>query len=402
MRCLIVICLTLTVAAAEEQPVQEDGGDASVVLARVNGEAITLRQLEDELLRQEGMQTIDELLRLKLDQSDWSAFDDEDVIVKVADVEIPRILLVNQLLKKHSAEVRDQMINALVIRQAIAQAEITLDESLKQQMLKRMQRKYYHEQEQIRDVVVPYDSMIRERYGQSVEEWVKDPAFATLAGMYALLYQRTEIPEDQLEAYFQQHAHRYGTPEAYQLAVIPFHAADKEGKRVGQGLEGARRLASETARMIREQRRSFASIVRMMDPQFKGERGFVARDGRPENKGARPLPPAVMEAVFRHDYDRFPTVLGPVEAGNTISIVEVRAYRPGSQPSLDEVREAVRRDYIDADLQSHIKNLQQELREEHQIDYSGMMDVLQQRRADLRAYLLKQRETEQATGETDP
>lgn len=391
----VVLCtcfaLHLTVVAEEQQP--EPVQDAERVVARVNGEAITLRQLEDELMRQEGVQTIEDLLRMQLDQVRWGDYQDEDMIVKVANIEIPRIILVNKLLEKHAADVRQEMIRARVVQHALEQEKIELNLALKQQMLERMRRKHRHDQDQQGDTRVTFDSLIQERYGKTAEEWIKDPAFAKLAGLYALLYRRTSIADQELKAYYEKHLRRYVAPEAYQISALVFPLVDEKS---GQPLPADKRahkarLAADSYKLIKSGKRSFDAVIRFYDADFKGDRGWVARDGKVEVQGVSDVPAAVMEAVFQHNYEAFPTVLGVIESAASLSIVQVRGYRPGGKPAFEQDREAVQRDYVDAHFDRHMGELIKRLDAQALVEYEGLLPVLQDRRSDMQAYLEERR-----------
>ena len=385
----VVLCYGMSLGGINlwaEDVVQVNEG---TVLARVNGEAITLRSLEDDLMRQEGAQIIEDLLRMQLEGVDWQAFKDEDIIVKVANIEVPRVLLVNQLLEKHGADVREQMIQALIVKQALAKDGIKLDKQLKQDMLERMERKHRLDQEaKGTGTVVPFESAIQDKYGKSLEEWTNDPAFLTLAGLYALLYQRTQIEEDALRAFFKEHQIRYAKPEAYEIAARPFVFVDRNG-RVANEQERAniQRLAESTYQLVKNKKRSFAAIVRMFDPQQLGVRGFVGRDGKVFLQGVPNVPVEVMDVVFRHQYDSFPTVLGPIHSPDAVSIVEVRSYRPAEKPDFEAHRTVVKRDLIDEDVDAYMSSFLRELKGASQIDYTGMLPVMQERRKDLKGYL---------------
>ena len=402
MRYVVCFCLLLFIhtelLAAEEkerppEQSQEQTQASGRVVARVNGEAITLRQLEDELMRQEGVQTIEDLLRMQLDHVRWGDYQDEDMIVQVANIEIPRVILVNKLLEKHAADVRQQMIRARVVQHALAKEQIVLDETLKQQMLERMRRKHEFDQDQKGETRVTFDSLIRERYGKSADEWLKDPAFAKLAGLYALLYRRTQIPDDDLKAYYDKHLRRYVEPESYQLAVLPFPLHDKKKQKPLplQQQGHIRKLAAETYQVIKSGRRSFAATVKIYDREFLGDRGWVGRDGKVDVRGVSHVPKAIMAGVFQHDYEQFPTVLGVLEAADSLSIVEVRAYRAGGKPDFTRDREAVQRDFIDAHFDKHMAVLIKSLDAQALVEYEGLLPVLQDRRSDMQQYLEKRR-----------
>ena len=393
---LMMMCWSVTMSlayTAEEETPTEAEAPAERVVARVNGQAITLRQLEDELMRQEGVQTIEDLLRMQLDQVRWGDYQDDDMIVKVANIEIPRIILVNKLLEKHAADVRQEMIRARVVQDALVQEKIDLNLELKQQMLERMRRKHRHDQDQQGDTRVTFDSLIQERYGKTAEEWIKDPAFAKLAGLYALLYRRTTIADQELKEYYNKHLRRYVEPEAYQISALVFPLLDDK---TGQPLPADKRaykarLAADSYKLIKSGKRSFDSVIRFYDADFKGDRGWVARDGKVEVQGVADVPAAVMATVFQHDYEQFPTILGVLEAPASLSIVQVRGYRAGEQPQFERDREAVQRDYVDAHFDQHMGALIKELDAQALVEYEGLLPVLQDRRDDMQAYLEQRR-----------
>ena len=388
----LLLCSWGWSAEAKPNDVQEER-----VVARVNGEAITLRQLEDELMRQEGIETIEQLLRMQLETVPWSDIKDEDMIVKVANIEVPRIVLVNRLLEKYAADVREQMIQAEMVKHALKKEKIELTDELKKQTLERMKRKHQEDQKRKGDTYVTFESLIQERYGKTPDEWLKEEAFAKLAGLYALLYRRALVTDDDIKAYYEKHLRRYSDPESYNLLVMPFGLTDDKGKMLPPAtIEKRRKIAGDTYKAIKSGRRSFASMIGFHDRENKGVRGWVARDGRSDMPHVKPMPKEVMEEVFRHDYNNFPTVLGVIEAPGSLSIIEVLGYRPAKVTPLDQIKEAVKMDLVDEGFDAHMQTMLKQLNRETEVKFEGLMSVLQDRRKDLQTYLEERRKVLQS------
>lgn len=383
-QCICILLLVMnSVVFAEEDPTQ------ATAVARVNNEAVTLHALETELMSQEGADQIERMIREHLKTIDWSKLKDDDIVANIYGLEIPRVWLASKLLDQYGADVREEMIQALLVKQELIKENIVIDQEMKGAMLKRMERRHYAKLEaKGGGTTVSFESAIQQQYGLTPEEWQDDPGFTTLAGMYALIYQSVTVVEDELKQYFEDNIQRYGISEAYELDIIPMHfKIDPQFVVTEKSKQRRRILAKQSFLNIKNGRRSFAQTVKFLDADFKGHRGFVERNGVAGVKGVARVPMPVMEAVFRHQYTEFPTLLGPIESSGGLTIVNVMSYRKGTRVTLEQCRQEVRMDLIDSDAERWVGSYMRALRQDADIDYNSLMDVMVRRREDVQKYV---------------
>ena len=111
-------------------------------VARVNGREITASELENELLRREGVELIEELVSRYVAGLDWSRFDNDAVILTIGGREFRRLELVAKLLQDHGASVRTELINLQVARDALDRAAVPNSEEVLQAEWDRMRQAF--------------------------------------------------------------------------------------------------------------------------------------------------------------------------------------------------------------------------------------------------------------------
>ncbi|NRA37388.1 MAG: peptidyl-prolyl cis-trans isomerase [Planctomycetes bacterium] len=386
---LSLLCMSSVRSADVPESDPEQAKDDKISVARVNNQALTLKKLERELLRQEGSYKIEAMVREHLKTIDWDKVHDHDTVLSIYGLDIPRVLIASKLLDEFGADVREELIQTMMVNQALHKAGIIFDQKLKDEMIKRMERRHYAMQEaKGGDTTVPFESVIQQTYNMTPEEWQEDQGFNLLAGTYALMYKTMDVPEAELREYFQDHLRRYGLAEAYQLTVIPMaFKIDAQFMVTEASKQRMRKTAKQHFDNINSQRRSFKQVVKIYEADFKGDRGYVTRDGRAEVKGVARVPRQVMEAVFRHQYSEFPTLIGPIESTGYVTIVRVESYRKGVRADFEKCRQQVKMDLIDSDAQRWIASFLRELRNNSEIEYGSLLDIMANRRQDVQKYI---------------
>ena len=210
---MVVLLFSIALPAADIDPRQE-------TVATVNGEGISLRRLEDELLKKEGAEAVQELVAKQLDAVEWETVKDDDTLLAMPGWRLPRLPVAAVLLDRKGGEVREDLINLILVQQALAQADLRIDSALLDKERETMERRFYDRLERENQPWVRFDNYIQEVRGMSLEEWVQQPGFRVLAGVHALLYQTYQIPENELRSYFRANKDAYGVSEAVSVWVL--------------------------------------------------------------------------------------------------------------------------------------------------------------------------------------
>src|SRR5262245_18916586 len=135
---VIMVIMTWLAAGCSQLIAEEPASDAVAV---VNGETLTLRMLEDSMLRKEGAELVEELVQRELDKMPWTELKDDDVIVQIANWRLRRVGLAAQLLGTSAGKVRDELINITLVKQAMAAAGLTVgDEDIKNEIARMQAR----------------------------------------------------------------------------------------------------------------------------------------------------------------------------------------------------------------------------------------------------------------------
>lgn len=362
----------------------------TTAVATVNGEAISLRELEDELLKVEGTEYLLDLVALQLEQQEWSTLADEDIIVGMAGWKLPRVALAAGLLKRKGGEVREELINLALVRQALERAGLHIDQDLINHELHTMERRFQERLESEGKPIIPFADFIRESQGMPLEEWIEQPGFRVLTGIHALLYAHYTIPDDDLRSFMQRHYRRYAEAEARDISVIysPFRT-DPQQAPLQNEIKSRIDLIRNFYEAILRGRMSWEKVYRMLggpDPDY-GRKGWVDRSGRAEALGESDVPPQVVDAIFRvrPTADSEPVLLDPIISDHGVSLIRVHAHRPARKPTFSVLKSRLQRDYIDEDLDHWTKRFMDELRRDAQIDYTGMSELAAERQKQARA-----------------
>jgi hypothetical protein len=378
---------------AGEDRAQGEPVSAATPVAVVNGQGISLREIEDALLKQEGVEQVMDLVKNQLDNTDWGRLADGDIIVQMKGWRLSRAMLSAQLLGEHAAKVREEFINIRLVEQALAKEGVAVDQAAIDAEIVRMERRLRDGLEARGQPQVDFRSFIQQTQKMPLEEFARQPGFRMLTGLHLLVHRRgrVELTEADLRTYLDAHLDRYRLAEAVDLSdlFIPFQ---KEKDAAGQDRvtdEEKTRLEAVMRQFhagIRNGQVTFAktwhAFGRMFDQNTgaDGRLGWIARSGNRGVKGARQVAAKVMEQAFAAQ-PPFPVLLEPVVHDTGIDLVQVHGRRAAQEPVFSELRERLVQDLVDSELEARTQRLLNELRRAAAIDYASLPELVRQRSA---------------------
>lgn len=345
--------------------------DSGAAVASVNDEAITLRQLEDELLRQEGVKRLRELIDSELDALDWKDLKDDDLIVKIGRYELRRKHVAIEVLRSDGAKVRSEMINITLARQAITNAGIVIDDAVLAAELDRHEQEFAEKLKAKGETVVPFSDYLRVNEQTSIKEYMQEEAFRMGAGLHELALRKARVEQADLEDHFLLYREeRFNTPATVELQVlhIPY--------RMLTAPDGTNFVDPEHTLMLPQSLRkiyddlsagtySFARAWQLFgqayDPESEGGQvGWVPRSGQREQLGTRRIPAEVMEKAFAADVSNGPVLLPPITHPEGGHLVRVLGRRAAVRPEFADITEQVRRDFIESNLDAMARQVMNE------------------------------------------
>ncbi|TVR45913.1 MAG: peptidyl-prolyl cis-trans isomerase [Planctomycetota bacterium] len=391
--CLFLLCLALPWYLVAEEPAI--GPDTPVAV--VNGQVITLRTLENHLLREEGSDAVLKLVESQLRQARWEALADEATILAMGNWRLPRFALTTQLLNEHGGKVRDQLIQISMVEQALRADGIIIGDLLLQAERERMERRFAQRLEEMGQPQMPFEQFIFQSQGMPIQEFIRQPGFRMLAGLHALVLRRAEVSDETLKKYYDDHRGRFGNPEQVRLRVIllDFEVSDGPDGRPVILSEHRERLRVTAAQLHRQVSSGGANFARqwqlwgrMRDPQAGegGDVGWVGVDGRRAQLGSRPLPRRLLEEAFRAvEAGRVPSILPLVEYQDGIVLAEVTDHRAALVPPFEQSRQAVRRQYLEANMEAYSQVIMNQIRREAEVEYESLGRIVHHRNEALQA-----------------
>jgi len=356
----------------------------------VNGETITLRALEDELLRKEGVEEAQALIDELLQRLDWSRMADDDVIVTIGGQDLTRLDLAAYLLREKGAEVRKELIHITLVRQALAEAGLALTDELLTAEYERQERRFAEKMAAAGETQVAFADYLRIKEGKTVEQWMSEEGFRMAAALHELVHRQVDPPEEQLRAFFQREfERRFAKPAALRLSVITrtwptVKIGDQEvvdqGRKEGV-LATMRRLGQD----LQAGKISFAQAWQLwgkpFDPQSKhGDVGWVTRDGDTGRPGARRIPRDVIDLAWSVQLkDGQPMLLPPVAHDQGIDLVRIEARREARRPAFEAIVDEVKRAYVESRLQEFTAAYMERLAIEAEVEYESLTRLMTER-----------------------
>jgi hypothetical protein len=367
-----------------------DMAGASPDIAVVNGAPISLRTLENELLSREGADLVEDLVHKQLGKTDWDRLKDDDVVVSIGEWRMRRGLLAAQLLASNAAKVREELINIALVKQALAKAGVSIDQAAIDAEVKRMDARLQESLKKKSQPQVEFATFIEQTQQMPLKEFTEQPGFHMLVGLHLIAQSRGELEtsEEDLRSYFDAHLDHYRKKEAVScsLIFIPYKAEEVDGKLHVAVEERARLLEvmQLIAKSVRSGATSFAkawaAYGRSYDQHSRdgGLIGWVQRDGKREDAGARTLPPATIAAAFAVT-GPFPQLLEPIPGPDGVDIVLVHERRPHQEPDFVSRRAEILDDYLTVDLEARTQSLLNDLRRNSTIDYVSLPTLIEAR-----------------------
>jgi hypothetical protein len=377
-------------SAATDRTASDASAEATAV-ASVNGHDITLRALEDALLKKEGAEQVEDAVHHLLDRTNWSRLHDDDLIVATAMGQVKRREVALHLLRDKSGPVREELINISLVEQALSKAGVVIDDLATQAELKRMEKRLHEGLDKRKQPIMDLRTFIQQSEKTTLEDFIRQPGFKMLAGLHILVQRQAkdEVQDAELKVFFDEHLARYRTEEAVDIAdiYVPFLTErDAHGLEVVTEDEKVQRqkVAWDLYNMIQRKsvsfERTFATFGRNadQDAEADGRIGWVTRDGGRGKRGSRRIPARVVEEAFNAQ-GPFPVLLQPVVHDLGVDVIRVLARRPGQEAVLGLMRDRVLTDLVDAEIDARTKRLLEGLRRSSSIAYASLPAIIQER-----------------------
>jgi hypothetical protein len=377
--CLLASCL---VAADHIPPAHQ------VPVATVGERTLTLRDLEDELLRREGVDLLLRIVEARLRNLDLSRLPPDGELLRIGGVSIGRETLATELLRSSSDTVLGDLIGIAVVEQALIREGIIITDAVLDDEVERYRTRLMDLTKRKGMPQVPLEDYLRQEQNLDIDGLRRQAGFRMEAGLHTLVLRGSPVSDEQITAWFQRFGHELGHGEQVDLELIHLPYPPVEGSATSpsdEQREGTRALAVNYYSQLAKGAVSFADLwVRAVGPRLdpharEGRIGWVGRDGRRAQAGTLVLSQRTMAAAFQADLTRGRPPLVLVEHEGGMDIVRVRGRRPPSQPGLDDSRSEVRRRIIEAELEPRSKAMMIELRQRSEVRHHSFGAVVQRR-----------------------
>lgn len=386
-QCLLVLLMVLTGAplaraaaapAPAPTPAPAPSADpGSQVVARVDGTPITLGQVEDALLRREGVEELQEWIEHTFTSLDWSRVPEEAELLIIGSSPLYRRDLVT-MLARHAGTARADLIEAAVVQDALAQAGLVIDAQAADAAWASMKHDFEsHHHDGSR--YIDFASFLQATQHVSEEQFRHQPHFLTVAGLRLLAVRDAQAhePEAAVQAYFDAHHQRWDQPEAAQLAEIYIDA----GKDPEQQMNAVGVLAG-VWRSIKGGHETLAdaweALGKSYDPDAQpgGAIGWIPRSGQRAKPTSPAIPALIMDKVFSPKTTPLPYLLPPLLGPEGAFLVRVDARRPAVPAQLAAVRPQVIAAMVEDDLQPRMSKTMEALRAQAQIHTEDLAPLL--------------------------
>ena len=389
---LLIVGLATSVWSADEQ--QLPGGDE--VVAYINGEPFTLRQLENELLRKEGVETLEKLIHEQLQGVRWDKLEDRDVLLAVGGWQIPRVGLAAKLLEEQGGAVREEMISQLIVRQRLEKENIQITHEVLQREFERHEKELHAKLQASEKPLIALQSYI-EANGKTVESYMAEEGFRLGAGLHELVHKLVEVRDENLKEYFARHSAMFAVSEALEISVIHFPFVEGDVT-IDDKIKEQRRIAGrQIFRDIETGKTEFAKAWQWWTKGFDpaagvgGHQGWVDKNGRPEQERRRRLPTTLMELAFaeveRRGLEAGPLLMAPFEHDGGIELIRIEGYRPARNPGFKQLREKIQWHYIEDHIEQLTKITMTRIRKEAEVDRKSFAQMVIKRRGEADAFL---------------
>ena len=389
---LLVCSMVTSSFAADEQ--QLPGGDEAV--AYINGEPFTLRQLENELLRKEGVETLEKLIHEQLQGVRWDKLEDRDVLLAVGGWQIPRVGLAAKLLEEQGGAVREEMIAQLIVRQRLKKENIHITGEVLQREFERHDKTLQAKLKAAEKPSITLKNYI-EADGKTVESYMAEEGFRLGAGLHELVHKLVEVRDEKLKEYFARHSDLFEVAEALEVSVIHFPFVEGDVT-VDDNIKERRRIAArQIFRDVETGKTEFAKAWQWWTKGFDpaagagGHQGWVRKNGQTEHEGRRHLPARLMDLAFteveRRTLEAGPLLLAPFEHDGGIDIVRIEGHRSARNPGFKQLHDKIQWHYIEDHLEQLTKITMTRIRKEAKVDRKSFAQLVIKRRGEADAFL---------------
>lgn len=369
----------------------------SPAVATIDGSPVTLRELEDVLLKKEGADLVEEWVHGQLQGLDFAKLQEDDVILAIGFNKITRREIADSILRKGVGKVRDELINIRLVEAAIAQAGITVGPEQLDATWERMRKRFEEKMAADGDGTrIDFVNYLQVKEKMTPEQFRAQAGFRMLAGLQALVHHQAkdEWDDPALRAWFDANKGRWRVTESVDLAVIaiPYNREPgPDGQPVVTAAERERLMLVMTSlyRQVSSKdpkalgfAKTWTLYGKSWDPETKegGRVGFVDRSGRREGAGAktRIIGADLMTAAW--NATTFPTLLPPIASDWGVELAEVRGHRAAREPVYEDLRQRVQSDRIDETLEQRTEGLLKGLRTKAKIEYASLPDIINGKR----------------------
>ena len=383
----------LTSAVKSTPPLGVDDTGAEPV-AVVDGHPITIRQVEDTLLKKEGVEQLVSMLDTSLKQTNWAALRDHDILAQINSWRVTRISVAAQLIKEKADDAREDLIGIALVQNALAKEGVAIDDTLIANELKRMEKRHILAQEARKLPYVEFRTMIEHEEKMPLEQYTSQPGFRMGAGVRVLVERRAkdQLTEDQLKEWFAKHIEQYRIQDAVDISsiYIPFEritGADGKDKPATQDERDAKiGNMINFHQSIFQNKMTFEKIFRTFGKAYdqhataEGRLGWVNRDGSRPIKGSRRVAKSAMDEAFAAQ-PPYPQLLSPVISDSGIDLIKVHARRQGQEPVFADMKSQLISDIVDRELKARTKQVLDQLRRAAVIEYRSLPPVIEKRAA---------------------
>ena len=382
--CLWLLVLMLGALPAPEAPRTIDPGSATVAV--INGQPLSLKDVEDAMLRKEGIEQAQKLLAEIIKATDWTTLKDDEVVLMVAGRSITKRDVVLSLIRQGVGKVREDLISIRAVQQVLAAEGIVVGQEQVQATWSRMERQFWKSQELRGNDRIDFASWIRTKEGMEPDQYMREEAFRMLAGVQELVIRKVarETKEADLRHWHDLYRQRFDEAEGVHLSVIhvPF---DNKIQPIPEDEKLKRfRVMRLLHKNIQGSNPPFAvawqGFGRSYDSYAKagGDIGWVGRDGKRDPPQARPVPPGVLEKAFPLEQG-FPVLLEPILAADGIDLVLVHGHRPFKSIPFEAARKKVIEDMIADQMEARTAAILREIIPQADVQRLSLPEIIRAR-----------------------
>ncbi len=367
----------------------DDSGAAPVAV--VDQRVITLREVENTLLKQEGVQQLMDMLDEQFKRTNWEALSDRDVLIQTNSWRVTRLGVAAQLLKQKAGDAREDLIGIALVQNALKKEGVVIDDAVIANEVKRMEKRHVESLEARKQPYIEFSAFIEQTQKMPLEQYVRQEGFRMGAGIRVLVERRAanELSAEQLKTWFDQHIDRYRVQSAADISdiYIPYQVSKGADGKEHIKQEEKDRLMDVMAQLhqsiFKRQvsfEKNFQTFGRVYDQHatVDGRLGWVNRDGTRPQKGTRRVAMAAMDEAFAAQ-PPYPVLLSPVISDAGIDMILVHSRRAGKEPVFAELKAQLVSDIVDAELAPRTKRALDDLRRAAVIDYRSLPPLIERR-----------------------